>query len=261
MTTEAAAQAKPLAGRHAVVTGGGRGIGASVAASLASLGATITVMGRSADVLEEVAGPIGGHAVVVDVAERGSVERGFADAVERAGPVQILVNNAGMVESAPFAKTSEELWQRTLRVNLDGVFHCSQAVVPGMVEARWGRIVNIASTSGLTGYAYVSAYCAAKHGVVGLTRSLAIELVRRNITVNAICPGYVETDLLARSIDNIVDKTGMSAGDAAEQLRRVNPQHRFVQPGEVARAVEWLCLPGSESMTGQALALAGGEIL
>ncbi len=177
------------------------------------------------------------------------------------GPVHLLVNNAGQAHSAPFAKTSIELWRQMLDVNLTGSFLCSQAALPDMLAAGFGRIVNVASTAGLVGYQYVSAYVASKHGVIGLTRSLALELARKPVTVNAVCPGYTETDIVAGTIANIAAKTGRSAEQARAELTRSNPQGRLVQPQEVANAVAWLCLPGSEAITGQAISVSGGEVM
>ena len=238
-----------LAGKHAVVTGGSRGIGAAIAQALKMAGAEVTVLGRNS------------IPYAADVTDRAAVSQAFKAIIAKAGPVHILVNNAGQAESAPFLKTGEELWRRMLAVNLDGVFHCTQAALPSMLEAGWGRIVNIASTAGLTGYGYVTAYCAAKHGVIGLTRALALELATKNITVNAVCPGYTETDLLSEAIASIVAKTGRTEHDARAELASRNPQKRLVRPEEVAHAVGWLCLPGSEAVTGQSIAIAGGEIM
>ena len=237
-----------LTGKHAVVTGGSRGIGAAIANALRSAGAVVTVLGRHTEP----------HA---DVADRDAVDHAFRAIQTASGPVQILVNNAGQAESAPFLKTSQDLWRRMLAVNLDGAYHCTQAALPGMLDSGWGRIVNIASTAGLTGYGYVSAYCAAKHGVIGLTRALALELANKNITVNAVCPGFTETDLLREAVSNITAKTGRTEQEARTELASRNPQKRLVQPEEVANAVLWLCSPGSEAVTGQAIAVAGGEVL
>ena len=189
------------------------------------------------------------------------MKAGFARAAGEFGPVSILVNNAGQAVSAPFVKTDLALWQRMLQSNLTGTFLCTQAVLPGMLAAGYGRIVNVASTAGLIGYQYVSAYCAAKHGVIGLTRSLALELAKKNITVNAVCPGYTDTEIVRAAVANISAKTGRNEDEARAELARSNPQGRLVQPQEVANAVLWLCLPGSEAVTGQAIAVAGGEVM
>ncbi len=254
----------PLAGRHALVTGAGSGIGLAIAQALAQQGATLSLLGRKADALQRALDelPGAGHGLVTaDVADAEAVQRAVAQAATARGPVLVLVNNAGAAHSAPFLKTDAALWQSMLAVNLGGVFHCTQAALAGMLDAGWGRIVNVASTAGLRGYAYVAPYCAAKHGVIGLTRALALEVARRGVTVNAVCPGYTDTPLLAGAIDNIMAKTGRSADQARETLAAGNPQGRLVQPGEVAHTVAWLCLPGAESIHGQAIAVAGGEVM
>ncbi|MFN3415633.1 MAG: SDR family NAD(P)-dependent oxidoreductase [Caldimonas sp.] len=250
--------------RHAVVTGAGRGIGAAIARRLAAQGHRLTLMGRTVEVLEAVRAqlPGQGHAVVaVDVADAASVDRAFARSREVSGPVEILVNNAGQAESAPFAKTDAALWQRMLDVNLTGTYLCTRAALPDLLDVGWGRIVNVASTAGLRGYAYVTAYTAAKHGVVGLTRALALELARKGVTVNAVCPGYTETDLLRQSIEGIVAKTGRSPAQARAELAAGNPQGRLVQPEEVADAVAWLCGEAAAAVTGQAISVSGGEVM
>lgn len=255
----------PLAGRHAVVTGGGTGIGAAIAEALARQGARVTLMGRTLERLEAQAKKISvageAQACVADVTNEANVAKGFAQAKQKFGPVDILINNAGAAKSAPFVKTDMALWQEMLAVNLTGVYLCCREALPAMLEGNFGRIVNIASTAGLTGYAYISAYCAVKHGVVGLTRSLALETAKSNVTVNAVCPGYTETDMLARTLDNIVKKTRRSEAEARAEIVKPYPQGRFITPGEVANAVLWLCLPGAEAITGQAIPVAGGEIL
>ncbi|MGQ3128420.1 SDR family NAD(P)-dependent oxidoreductase, partial [Variovorax sp.] len=198
--------------------------------------------------------------VAADVADPAAVQQAFAQARAALGPLAILVNNAGAAESAPFLKTSVELWQRMLSVNLTGSFLCTQAALPDMLEAGWGRIVNIASTAGQKGYAYVAAYTAAKHGVIGLTRSLALEMARKGVTVNAVCPGYTDTDILRNSVANVVGKTGRSEADALAEFSSVNPQRRIVQPSEVADAVRWLCGEGAASVNGQSISVSGGEV-
>jgi NAD(P)-dependent dehydrogenase (short-subunit alcohol dehydrogenase family) len=267
-----------LHGRHALITGAGRGIGAAIARALAGAGAAVTLAGRSRDALDALAAELHGrsaapgrgaasgrgaavHVMSMDVTDEGSVRAGCAGAEAALGPIAILVNNAGAAESAPLARMGRDHWDRMLAVNLTGPFLCCRAVLPGMLDRSFGRIVNIASTAGLRGYAYVAAYSAAKHGVIGLTRSLALETARRGITVNAICPGYTQTDMLERTVANIQAKTGRTAEEARAELVRGNPQGRLIQPEEVASAVLWLCAPGSESVTGQSIAVAGGEVM
>ncbi len=236
-----------LSGKHAVVTGGGTGIGAAVAEALAGQGAKVTLMGRTVARLQaEVARISGaGQACAADVTDPSSVSAAFARGVETFGPVDILVNNAGVAKSAPFGRTDLELWHEMLAVNLTGVYLCCREALPPMLKNGFGRIVNIASTAGLTGYAYTSAYCAAKHGVVGLTRSLALETAKSSVTVNVVCPGYTETDMLKRTVENIMKKTGRSEAEARAEIVKGCPQGRLVTPQEVANAVLWLCLPGS----------------
>ncbi len=249
--------------RHAWVTGGGSGIGAAIAETLVAAGMRVTITGRRLEVLQALASRFPGkmQAVEADVTDEAAV----ADAVARAkaafGPVDVLVNNAGQALSAPFLKTDATLWQQMLSVNLTGTFLCSQAVLPDMLTARWGRIINVASTAGLVGYAYVSAYVAAKHGVVGLTRALALEVAKKGITVNAVCPGYTETDILRESIANVVAKTGRTEAQARAEFASGNPQGRIVQPREVADTVRWLSGDGAASVTGQSIAVCGGETM
>ncbi len=250
---------KPLSKRHVVITGGGRGIGASIADSLDQLGAKITLMGRSMETLQEKSQCLSqAQGISVDVSLEKSVKEAFVTARDTFGPVDILINNAGAAYSAPLQNTDEDNWKYMLDVNLSSVFYCSREVVPDMREQNWGRIVNIASIAGLAGAPYISAYCAAKHGVIGLTRALALELASKEITVNAICPGYTNTDLLEGAIDNIVNKSTLSREEAEKQLKSSSPQHRFIEPEEIATSVVWLCLPGSESITGLALPITGG---
>jgi NAD(P)-dependent dehydrogenase (short-subunit alcohol dehydrogenase family) len=252
-----------LAGKHALVTGGARGIGAAITSALLGHGARVTMLGRSSEAGGEVAAGAQTDLVYLqaDVAEPVKVTQAFAAARSRFGPVAILVNNAGQARSAPFMKTDSALWRSMMQVNLDGAFYCTQAALPEMLDTGWGRIINIASTAGLVGYSYVTAYCAAKHGVIGLTRALALEVATKGITVNAICPGFTETGMLKETLNAIVSKTGRTEAQARAELAARNPQKRMVQPEEVANAVLWLCLPGSEAVTGQAIAVAGGEVM
>ena len=245
---------------HALVTGGGRGIGRAIAASLVQAGATVTILGRNLAVLNEVvAAGDAHHAMAADVSDQAALNAAIADAAKRQ-PIDILVANAGVAESAPFAKSDAALFQRMMDVNFMGVVHAVQAVLPGMRDRRYGRIIAIASTAGLKGYPYVSAYVAAKHAVVGLVRSLALELTTTGVTVNAVCPGFTDTDLIAGSIDTIMKKSGRSREQAVAELSRHNPQGRLVTPAEVANTVLWLCGAGASAITGQAIAVAGGEI-
>jgi NAD(P)-dependent dehydrogenase (short-subunit alcohol dehydrogenase family) len=249
-------------GHHALITGGGSGIGAAIAARLSEMGARITVVGRRPEPLQEVADGLDGVQVVpFDVTDEAAVEEGLASATERLGPVDVLINNAGAADSSPFARTTSDAWHTMLEMNLTGAFLMSRAVLPEMVERGWGRIVSIASTAGLKGYAYVAAYCAAKHGVVGMTRSLALEVARKGVTVNVVCPGYTETELLSESVANIVDKTSASEDEARAQLLESNPQGRFVSPEEVAEAAAWLVSSNAGAITGQAIVVAGGEVM
>ena len=257
----------PLAGQHVLVTGGAKGIGFAVAEEMAAYGADVTLLGRDIAALRDARERLNDVApgkvfdVVADLTEPDQITNAFEWAGNMLGPPSVLVNNAGAAASAPFAKLDLAHWNRLLQVNLTGTYLCCQAALPAMVEAGFGRIVNIASTAGLTGYAYVAAYCAAKHGVIGLTRALAREYATKGVTVNAVCPGYVETEMTERTIANIVAKTGRGAAQAKAELAKLNPQGRLVQPDEVAEAAVFLSLATSAAITGQAIAVAGGEIM
>jgi len=252
-----------LSGKHAVVTGASRGIGAAIAQALAAEGMCLSLWARDATALAHTVAACGAeraHACAVDVTDPAQVDEAIASARARFGPVQVLVNNAGQAASAKFTDTGPELWHRIMNVNLTGTYFCTRAAVPDMLQQGFGRIVNIASIAGLRGGAYLSAYVSSKHAVVGLTRALALEYAARNITVNAVCPGYVDTDIVKNAVANISRKTGRSPTEALATLVATNPQGRLVSGAEVAHAVVWLCRPGSESVTGQSLVLAGGEV-
>lgn len=255
--------ASDLNDQHALVTGAGQGIGEAIARQLLTQGARVTVLGRRAEPLQKL---LADHTqqcrmVLADVADELQVKTAFAQAVQAQGAINILINNAGQASSAPFMKMDVGLWQQMLAVNLSGTMFCMQQVLPAMAAAGWGRIVNVASTAGLVGYAYVAAYVAAKHGVVGLTRALALEYAKSGITINAVCPGYTETEIVKNSIDRVVAKTGRTSAQALAEFVKSNPQGRLVQPQEVADTVLWLCGKGASAITGQSIAVAGGEVM
>jgi 3-hydroxybutyrate dehydrogenase len=262
MTAES--QASRLAGLHAVVTGASRGIGAVISAALVTEGVRVSLLGRDEGTLRGVAQRLGGEAstlaITTDVTDSQSVQNAFTQARERFGAVQLLINNAGQAASAKFTDTDEVLWKQLFAVNLHGTYLCCRQAIPDMLRAGFGRIVNVASIAGLRGAAYISAYVSSKHAVIGLTRSLALEYATRNITVNAVCPGYVDTDIVKSAVANIVGKTGRTEAEALAALVATNPQRRLIEPREVADTVMWLCRPGSESVTGQSIVLAGGEV-
>ncbi len=252
-----------LAGKHALVTGGTRGIGAAVTVQLLAAGVQVTVLGRKPGMAQALMDAACDrlHGVCADVSDAGQVSAAFASARARFGPVALLINCAGQASSAPFLKTDARLWQQMLAVNLTGTMLCTQAALPDMLAAGWGRVVNVVSTAGLVGYAYVSAYCAAKHGVIGLTRALALEVARTGVTVNAVCPGSTETDILRDSIANVVAKTGRSEQEARASFAAGNPQGRIVQPDEVSDTVLWLCSQGASAIHGQSISVSGGEVM
>jgi len=256
-----------MAKRHALVTGAGSGIGRAIALALAGAGFAVSLCGRRAGPLETVRGEIaaaGGEALAIggfDVTDDASVAAGIAEAVSRAGEIAVLVNCAGEAPSMPFDKTDRALWDRVIGINLTGTYLVTQAALPSVRSAGNGRVINVASTAGLTGYAYVSAYCASKHGVIGLTRALALETARSDVTVNAVCPGFTDTPLLDGAVDTISGKTGRSRDEARSSLARSNPQGRLVTPQEVADTVLWLASENSTAITGQAIVVAGGEVM
>jgi 3-hydroxybutyrate dehydrogenase len=256
-----------LKDKTALITGGGRGIGRAVADAFAREGARVAVAARTAQQVEQAASEISATfetkalAIVCDVSDADSVRRAFETIGESFGGVDILVNNAGIAESAPLIKTSDELWQRHLAVNLTGTFLCTRAALPAMIARGWGRVINIASIAGKTGAPYIAAYTASKHGVLGLTRSVALEVALKGITVNAICPGYVETEMAQQAINNISGKTGKSETEARDVLNRMSPQNRLVTPEEVAALALLLAAEEGRGINGQAINVDGGSVL
>jgi NAD(P)-dependent dehydrogenase (short-subunit alcohol dehydrogenase family) len=259
---------KKLDGKLALVTGGGRGIGRAIAHAFAREGASVALVARTASEVERVAAEIAEQfrvetfGAACDVSDAAAVARAFAVVSERFGRgCDVLVNNAGIAESAPFVKTDDELWNRHLAINLTGTFLCTRAALPSMIERGWGRIINVASIAGKTGAPYIAAYAASKHGVLGLTRSVALEVATKGVTVNAICPGYVDTDMTTRALDKIEAKTGRAASDSLEAIKRMSPQQRLITPEEVASLALLLASDEGRGITGQAINVDGGTVL
>jgi NAD(P)-dependent dehydrogenase (short-subunit alcohol dehydrogenase family) len=255
-----------LTGRVAVVTGGGRGIGAAIARGLAAAGARVVVSARSGGQLDGVVAEIAAagrdaRAVVCDVTDPESVSRLLGEAETELGPVEILVNNAGVSSSAPLRSVELAEWNRLMAVNATGTFLCTRAFLPGMVANGWGRVINVASVAGRAGAAYISAYAASKHAVIGFTRSVAAEVAAKGITVNALCPGYVETPMTDESVERIVAKTGLSQEEARGRITAMNPQGRLIEPDEVAFLAVALCDPRARGINGQAIGVDGGALL
>lgn len=250
---------------HAVVTGGGSGIGAAIVAALLNQGCRVSLMGRNLATLETAANqfnqPDQLHAISCDVTSEAAVKESFAKAVGEFGPIDILVNCAGAAPTMPFHKLAADDWNTVIAVNLNGVFNCTSQVINSMRKRKSGRIINIASTASLKGYAYVSAYCAAKHGVLGMTRALALETAKHGITVNAICPGYTDTNIIRNAIKHIAATTDRTEEQALTEFTTINPQERLIDPDEIASTVVWLCSENSRSITGQAISISGGEVM
>ena len=252
-----------LNGKIALITGGGRGIGRAIALAFAREGARIAVAARTAEQVEQVAAEIGNAAIalVCNVSDSESVTHVFAQTRERLGDVDILVNNAGIAESATLVTTTDELWHRHLAINLSATFYCTRAALPAMLKNNWGRVINVASIAAKTGAPYIAAYSASKHGVLGLTRSVALEVADKGVTVNAICPGYVDTDMVTRGIEKITTRTGRSAAEALETLEKMSPQNRLVTPEEVAAVALLLASEEGRGINGQGINVDGGSVL
>ena len=260
-------ESNPLKGHHALITGGSRGIGAAISNALARLGADISLVARDKEALQMQGEYLKSEfeanisLASADITIEKEIVRSFKASVNTNGPINILINNAGIGKSMPFHKMDLDFWRKTLDLNLTGTFLCTQQVYQSMRDQGYGRIINISSTVGLRGYPYIAAYTASKHAVIGLTRTLALEAVKKGITVNAICPGYTETDLVSEAIDNIANTSGRDKENIKTEIENMSPMGRLVTPEEVAESAAWLCLPSSSSITGQAIVVAGGSVM
>ncbi|MEM5502725.1 SDR family NAD(P)-dependent oxidoreductase [Ahrensia kielensis] len=246
--------------KHVVVTGGGTGVGAAIAQAFAEADFKVSIIGRREEPLQQISAKTGAAYAVGDVTDRASIDHALDKLRAQNGPITIAIANAGAALSKPFSAMSQADMSSMLDINVTGVFNVWQACLADMRDEKWGRMLAVASTASLKGYPYVSGYCAAKHGVLGLTRAVSLEMAKNNITVNAVCPGFVETPMLEASIENIVEKTGMSAQAAQDSLMAGNPMKRFIQPNEVADTLLWLASTGAASVNGQAISINGGEI-
>lgn len=249
-----------LQSKTALVTGGGRGIGEAIARKLAAEGAKVIICGRSQEALARVAEEIGATPMVVDLSDRKATDE-FIEELAKIATIDILVNNAGIALSGPLHKTTDEMWDRMMEINATSVFRLTRALVPAMIKNGFGRVINIASNAGVSGYAYTAGYCASKHAVIGLTRGLAMDLARTPVTINAVCPGWVDTDMVSTAVGRIADKTGRSGDDARSSLAQMTPQNRILESAEVAHAVLGLCAHEARGVHGQALVIDGGQIL
>ena len=247
-------------GKTALITGGGRGIGEAIARHLSKMGAKVVVCGRTEKDVGRVAAEVGGRAMVVDLLDTHATDR-MLEQLARESDIDILVNNAGIAISAPLHKVTDEDWDRIIALNLTAAFRLTRALVPTMVKRGWGRLVNIASNAGVSGYRYTAAYCASKHGLVGMTRALAVDLGPTGVTSNAVCPGWVDTAMANDAVARVADKTGRSIREAKKALASMSPQARFIDPDEVAAIVGLLCSEGGRGINGQALVVDGGQIL